>query len=317
MIERSRESRAALSGADRRGERETRPRPQGSFPARRISPAWVRRFAPGEDKLRHARPGQAINIGIVTAYNDMLSAHQPYGRYPEQIKLFAREVGATAQVAGGVPAMCDGVTQGQPGMELSLFSRDVIAHDAPPSPCRHDAFDAAVCAWASATRSCRASLIERVALWPPAGAVHCPRGPHGRRAWPTPVKPSASAQLYAEGKAARDELLLSRRWPPITARGLHLLRHGQFQPDDDGGDGPAHAGRRLRQSRNQSCARPWTQRRDSTAWPKSFAGPVTIGRSGFASMKKALVNACRACWRPEARPITPSTFRRSPNAPAS
>ena len=68
-----------------------------------------------------------MNIGIVTAYNDMLSAHQPYGRYPEQIKLFAREVGATAQVAGGVPAMCDGVTQGQRGMELSLFSRDTIA----------------------------------------------------------------------------------------------------------------------------------------------------------------------------------------------
>ena len=57
----------------------------------------------------------------------MLSAHQPYGRYPEQMKIFAREVGATAQVAGGVPAMCDGVTQGQPGMDLSLFSRDVIA----------------------------------------------------------------------------------------------------------------------------------------------------------------------------------------------
>src|SRR3546814_144740 len=67
------------------------------------------------------------NIGIVNAYNDMLSAHQPYGRYPERMKIYAREVGATAQVAGGVPAMCDGVTQGQDGMELSLFSRDVIA----------------------------------------------------------------------------------------------------------------------------------------------------------------------------------------------
>src|SRR3546814_18465364 len=68
-----------------------------------------------------------MNIGIVTAYNDMLSAHQPYGRYPEQIKIFARERGATAQVAGGVPAMCDGVTQGQAGMDLSLFSRHTIA----------------------------------------------------------------------------------------------------------------------------------------------------------------------------------------------
>ena len=82
--------------------------------------------ASGPDKAA-IRKGQAMNIGIVTAYNDMLSAHQPYGRYPEQIKLFARERGATAQVAGGVPAMCDGVTQGYAGMELSLFSRDTIA----------------------------------------------------------------------------------------------------------------------------------------------------------------------------------------------
>ena len=73
------------------------------------------------------KAGTRVNIGIVTAFNDMLSAHQPYGQYPPQLKLFAREAGATAQVAGGVPAMCDGVTQGQVGMELSLFSRDTIA----------------------------------------------------------------------------------------------------------------------------------------------------------------------------------------------
>jgi phosphogluconate dehydratase len=82
--------------------------------------------ASGEDKAA-IRDGKAMNIGIVTAYNDMLSAHQPYGRYPEQMKIFAREVGVTAQVAGATPAMCDGVTQGQDSMELSLFSRDVIA----------------------------------------------------------------------------------------------------------------------------------------------------------------------------------------------
>ncbi|QYE35423.1 phosphogluconate dehydratase [Polymorphobacter sp. PAMC 29334] len=84
-------------------------------------------FAAAEGDKPAIRGGRAMNIGIVTAYNDMLSAHQPYGRYPEQIKIFAREAGATAQVAGGVPAMCDGVTQGQVGMELSLFSRDTIA----------------------------------------------------------------------------------------------------------------------------------------------------------------------------------------------
>ena len=84
-------------------------------------------FAAAEEDQATIKAGGAFNIGIVTAYNDMLSAHQPYGRYPEQMKVWAREAGATAQVAGGVPAMCDGVTQGQTSMELSLFSRDTIA----------------------------------------------------------------------------------------------------------------------------------------------------------------------------------------------
>lgn len=80
--------------------------------------------ASDKDSLMHPK---SMNIGIISTFNDMLSAHQPYEHYPEQMKLFAREVGATAQVAGGAPAMCDGVTQGQEGMDLSLFSRDVIA----------------------------------------------------------------------------------------------------------------------------------------------------------------------------------------------
>lgn len=83
------------------------------------------------------------NIGIVTAYNDMLSAHQPFERFPEIVKHAARRNGATAQVAGGVPAMCDGVTQGQDGMELSLFSRDVIARSTAIA-LSHDCFDAAI-----------------------------------------------------------------------------------------------------------------------------------------------------------------------------
>ncbi|MDX2218799.1 MAG: phosphogluconate dehydratase [Burkholderiales bacterium] len=84
------------------------------------------------------------NIGIVSAYNDMLSAHQPLATFPALIKAAAQEVGATAQFAGGVPAMCDGVTQGQPGMELSLFSRDVIAMSTAVA-LSHDVFDAALC----------------------------------------------------------------------------------------------------------------------------------------------------------------------------
>ncbi|WP_300061247.1 phosphogluconate dehydratase [uncultured Roseobacter sp.] len=86
---------------------------------------------------------QAPNLAIVTTYNDMLSAHQPFERFPDLIREAAREVGATAQVAGGVPAMCDGVTQGEPGMELSLFSRDLIAM-ATGIAMTHNAFDAAV-----------------------------------------------------------------------------------------------------------------------------------------------------------------------------
>jgi len=97
---------------------------------------------PINDKFRVVAE-RAPNIGIVNAYNDILSAHAPMQHYPEIIKVEARKLGATAQVAGGVPAMCDGVTQGTPGMELSLFSRDVIAMATAVS-LSHDVFDAAL-----------------------------------------------------------------------------------------------------------------------------------------------------------------------------
>jgi phosphogluconate dehydratase len=97
---------------------------------------------PASDKFKVVAE-RAPNIGIVTAYNDMLSAHAPYASYPEILKHEARRLGATAQVAGGVPAMCDGVTQGTPGMELSLFSRDVIAMGTAVA-LTHDMFDAAL-----------------------------------------------------------------------------------------------------------------------------------------------------------------------------
>ncbi|HEX7688040.1 MAG TPA: phosphogluconate dehydratase, partial [Burkholderiaceae bacterium] len=95
---------------------------------------------PANDKLRVVAE-RAPHIGVVTAYNDMLSAHQPYEHYPDLIRATARALGATAQVAGGVPAMCDGVTQGAPGMELSLFSRDTIAMGTAIA-LSHDVFDA-------------------------------------------------------------------------------------------------------------------------------------------------------------------------------
>ena len=121
VIARSRQSRAAyLDLVEREAERHS---DRSFLSCSNLAHGFA---AAGEDKAAIAT-GRAVNLGVVTAYNDMLSAHQPYGRYPEQMKLFAREAGATVQVAGGVPAMCDGVTQGFDGMELSLFSRDTIA----------------------------------------------------------------------------------------------------------------------------------------------------------------------------------------------
>ena len=99
--------------------------------------------AAGSDKSRWKR-GITANLAIVSAYNDMLSAHQPFENYPLLIRAAAHAHGASAQVAGGVPAMCDGVTQDRTGMELSLFSRDVIAQ-ATAIALNHDMFDAAIC----------------------------------------------------------------------------------------------------------------------------------------------------------------------------
>ena len=159
--------------------------------------------ASGEDKPA-IRSGRSMNIGIVTAYNDMLSAHQPYGRYPDQLKLFAREIGATAQVAGGVPAMCDGVTQGQPGMELSLFSRDTIALSTAVA-LSHGMFEAA--ALLGICDKIVPGLLIGALRFGHLPMVLVPGGP----------MPSGLAnkekvrirQLYAEGKCGEDELLES------------------------------------------------------------------------------------------------------------
>jgi phosphogluconate dehydratase len=157
--------------------------------------------AAGEDKAAISHLA-GPNIGIVTAYNDMLSAHQPYGRYPEQMKIFAREVGATAQVAGGVPAMCDGVTQGQPGMDLSLFSRDVIAMGTAVA-LSHGMFDAAALL----------GICDKIVPGLLIGALrfgHLPMllVPGGPMPSGLPNKEKQRVrQLYAEGKAGKDELL--------------------------------------------------------------------------------------------------------------
>src|SRR5271168_2090020 len=152
------------------------------------------------------------NVAIVSAYNDMLSAHQPLERYPALIKRAAREAGAVAQFAGGVPAMCDGVTQGQPGMELSLFSRDVIAM-ATGVALSHNMFDSALCL----------GICDKIVPGMLMGALafgHLPVifVPGGPMPSGVPNKEKALIrQLYAEGKVGRDQLLESEAGSYHTA----------------------------------------------------------------------------------------------------
>ncbi len=144
----------------------------------------------------------APNIGIVTAYNDMLSAHQPFKDYPDQIKEAARSVGATAQVAGGVPAMCDGVTQGQTGMELSLFSRDVIALAAGVA-LSHNTFDAAM--YLGVCDKIVPGLVIAAATFGHIPSVFVPAGPM-TSGLPNDEKAKVRQQ-FAAGEVGRDKLM--------------------------------------------------------------------------------------------------------------
>lgn len=145
---------------------------------------------------------QKPNIAIVTAYNDMLSAHQPYASYPDQIKQAALQFGATAQVAGGVPAMCDGVTQGRDGMELSLFSRDVIAQ-ATAVALSHDAFDATLCL-GICDKIVPGMLIGALAFGH-LPTIFVPAGPMGSGL--SNKEKAAVRERYAQGLATKEELL--------------------------------------------------------------------------------------------------------------
>ena len=156
---------------------------------------------PGSDKFK-VTVEKAPNIGIVTAYNDMLSAHQPYQSYPAVLRDEAARQGATVQVAGGVPAMCDGVTQGTPGMELSLFSRDAIAM-ATAVALSHDVFDGALLL----------GVCDKIVPGLLIGALHyghlpcvfVPAGPMGTGL--SNKDKSKVREQYAQGLVGRDELL--------------------------------------------------------------------------------------------------------------
>jgi phosphogluconate dehydratase len=176
-------------------------RPRGSERMGCANVAHAYAALPQDDRLRILAE-RAPNIGVVTAYNDMLSAHQPYGRFPDVIRDEALRQGATAQVAGGVPAMCDGVTQGLPGMELSLFSRDTIAMGTAVA-LTHDVFDAALLL----------GICDKIVPGLLIGALHfghlpcvfVPGGPMSSGLSNT--EKSKVREQYAQGLVGRDKLL--------------------------------------------------------------------------------------------------------------
>ena len=157
--------------------------------------------AMGEQKAALAE-ARVPNLGIVTAYNDMLSAHQPYEDYPKILREAARAAGGTAQVAGGVPAMCDGVTQGQPGMELSLFSRDVIALATGVS-LSHNCFDAV--AYLGVCDKIVPGLVMAAATFGHIPGIFIPAGPM-TSGIPNDEK-SKVRQQFAAGEVGRDKLM--------------------------------------------------------------------------------------------------------------
>jgi phosphogluconate dehydratase len=160
-------------------------------------------FAVCSTSEKEALAGDHVpNLGIITSYNDMLSAHQPFETYPAIIRAAAAEAGGIAQVAGGVPAMCDGVTQGQPGMELSLFSRDLIAMSAGVG-LSHNMFDAAL--FLGVCDKIVPGLVIAALSFGHLPAIFIPAGP--MTSGLANDEKSLVRQLFAEGKVGRPELL--------------------------------------------------------------------------------------------------------------
>ena len=197
VIARSQHSRAAYLARCERAQQEL-------GPLRGLSCANLAHglaALPVHDKLK-LRVEHAANLGIVTAYNDMLSAHQPYERYPGVIREAARAVGAVAQVAGGVPAMCDGITQGNAGMELSLFSRDAIAMATAVS-LSHNTFDAAV--MLGVCDKIVPGLLMGALQFGHLPVVFVPAGPMSTGL--SNKEKARVRQLYATGQVGREALL--------------------------------------------------------------------------------------------------------------
>ena len=197
IVERSRASRAAYLARCERAQRELGP--LRGMSCANLAHGYA--ALPSDDKLK-LRVEHAPNLGIITAYNDMLSAHQPYERYPSVIREAARAVGAVAQVAGGVPAMCDGITQGNAGMELSLFSRDAIAMSTAVG-LSHNTFDAAL--MLGVCDKIVPGLLMGALQFGHLPVVFVPAGPMATGL--SNKEKARVRQLYATGQVGRDALL--------------------------------------------------------------------------------------------------------------
>jgi phosphogluconate dehydratase len=255
----------------------------------------------GEDQAA-IRSMRGPNIGIVTAYNDMLSAHAPYARFPEQMKIFAREVGATAQVAGGVPAMCDGVTQGQPGMDLSLFSRDVIAMGTAIA-LSHGMFDGI--AMLGICDKIVPGLLIGALRFGHLPALLVPGGPM-TSGLPNKEKQRVR-QLYAEGKVGKAELLdaeTASYHGPGTCTFYGTANSNQMMMEVMGLHVP-----------NAAFVNPGTPLRQALT-RAAVHRIVELARAGERPLgqvvdEKSIVNAMVGCSPRAARPTTPSICRRS------
>ena len=197
IVERSRASRAAYLARCERAQKDLGP--LRGMSCANLAHGYA--ALPADDKLK-LRVEHAPNLGIVTAYNDMLSAHQPYERYPAVIREAARAVGAVAQVAGGVPAMCDGITQGNAGMELSLFSRDAIAMGTAIA-LSHNTFDAAL--MLGVCDKIVPGLLMGALQFGHLPVVFVPAGPMATGL--SNKEKARVRQLYATGQVGRDALL--------------------------------------------------------------------------------------------------------------
>ena len=197
--ERSRQERSAYLA--RAGSSAAQQPTRSSLSCTNLAHGFAAAATGDKDALKELR---WPNLGIVTAYNDMLSAHQPFERFPGLIRTAARDAGATAQVAGGVPAMCDGVTQGHAGMELSLFSRDVIAMSTGIA-LAHGMFDATLCL--GVCDKIVPGLLIGALAFGHLPTIFVPAGP-----MPSGMANKEKArirQLFAEGKVGREALLES------------------------------------------------------------------------------------------------------------